>query len=77
MHVIFYWKSIGLKKNELKVLWCMSKCSVYFNVIFHRLLFLFKDLMLPGIIQTEDQNLEKEKEFQKDEVCSVALFGNR
>ena len=35
------------------------------------------DLMLPGIIQTEDQNLDKEKEFQKDEVCSVALLGNR
>jgi hypothetical protein len=33
--------------------------------------------MLPGIIQTADRNVDKEKEFQKEDVCSVALLGNR
>ena len=44
-------------------------CVVHFS-LFSRSL----DLMLPGIIQTERA---PEQEFEREQVCSVALLGNR
>lgn len=39
--------------------------------------FLFVDLMLPGIIQAASQQVGLDEEFEKEQMCSVVLLGNR